>query len=67
MANQAELIEARKALHDLMVGKKAIKLQKNGQSVEYQQADIEKLKNYIFELETSLGTTATRRRPMGVR
>lgn len=67
MANQAELEEARKALHDLLLGKKAIKLQKNGQSVEYQQADREKLKTYISELETKLGSVTTRRRPMGVR
>lgn len=67
MANQADLQEARKALHNLLVGKKAIKLQQNGRSVEYQQADIEKLKLYVSDLESKLGTTITRRRPIGVR
>lgn len=67
MANLTELTEARKALHDLLTGKKAVKLQKNGQSVEYQQIDIDKLKTYISDLESQLGTTTTRRTPIGVR
>tara|TARA_R110001599_G_scaffold100770_7_gene258114 strand:- start:7491 stop:7694 length:204 start_codon:yes stop_codon:yes gene_type:complete len=67
MANQAELDEARKALHDLLLGKKAIKLQQNGRSVEYQQADVEKLKTYVSELSMQLGSATTRRRPLGVK
>lgn len=67
MANQAELDEARRALHNLLLGKKAIKLQQNGRSVEYQQADVEKLKSYVADLESQLGSQGARRRPLGVR
>lgn len=67
MANQAALTEARAALHDLMLGKKAIKLQQNGRSIEYQAADIGKLQSYIADLESQLGSNSVRRRPIGVR
>ena len=67
MANLAQLEQAKQALHELMIGKKAVKLQQNGRSVEFQPADIQKLKSYIAELETNIGTSSRRRGPAGIR
>jgi len=66
MATQQQLTEARDALHQLMTGKKAVKVQKDGRSVEYTPININQLRQYIQQLEQTLSTTATRRRPAGV-
>lgn len=66
MASRRDLEDAEIALHKLVTGQKAIKVQQNGRSVEYQQTDIEKLQYYISTLKAELGLTSNRRRPAGV-
>lgn len=67
MASQRQLIEAREAYHNLLLGKKAVKLQQNGRLVEFEPADAEKLRSYISQLEFELGSSSGRRGPAGVR
>ena len=68
MASQAQLDEAKAALHSLLIGRQAVKItNRDGQAVEYQQSDIDSLKAYITTLETELGKTTNRRGPAGVR
>jgi len=66
MASQTQLDEANAALHTLLIGKRAAKLVQNGKSVEYQPADVDKLRNYITSLQKQLGATSNRRGPAGV-
>jgi hypothetical protein len=66
MASQTELNQARAALHDLVLGKRAVKIQKDGRTVEYQQVNIDELRVYIQQLESDLGVGTTRRGPAGV-
>lgn len=66
MASQIELNQARAALHDLVLGKRAVKIQKDGRTVEYQQVNIDELRIYIQQLESDLGVGTTRRGPVGV-
>lgn len=66
MASQIELNQARTALHDLVMGKRAVKIQKDGRTVEYQQTSINDLKDYIAQLENDLGLSTRRRGPVGV-
>lgn len=61
MATQTELDEARAALHQLMVGRAVVKVQREGRSIEYTQANIQSLRVYISDLESALGITTTRR------
>ena len=65
MATQTQLDEARAARHALVTGTKAVKVQKDGRSVEYTPASLPQLEKYIQYLETQLGVTRVRR-PMGV-
>lgn len=65
MATSAQLDEARAALHQLMTGKKAVKVQKDGRSVEYTPININALRQYIQQLETTVLST-NRRRPARV-
>ncbi|APV75232.1 gpW family protein [Salmonella enterica] len=66
MATMAELIEARAALHDLMMGKRVATVQKDGRRVEFTATSVSDLKKYIAEMEASL-KTGGRRGPAGVR
>ncbi|EBU1923950.1 phage tail protein [Salmonella enterica] len=66
MATMAELIEARAALHDLMMGKRVATVQKDGRRVEFIATSVSDLKKYIAEMEASL-KTGGRRGPAGVR
>ncbi|ECI4240308.1 gpW family protein [Salmonella enterica] len=66
MATMAELIEARAALHDLMMGKRVATVQKDGRRVEFTATSVSDLKKYIAEMEASL-KTGGRRSPAGVR
>lgn len=61
MATQVELDEARAALHKLLTGRSAVKLQMNGRNVEYTPADRSALERYIKQLEVELGTINQRR------
>lgn len=65
MATQTQLDEARAAKHALLTGRKAVKVQKDGRSVEYTPTDLPSLEKYIQSLEIQLGQTKVRR-PMGV-
>lgn len=65
MSTSAQLDEARNALHQLMTGKKAVKVQKDGRSVEYTPINISALRQYIQQLEQTV-TTTSRRKPAGV-
>ncbi|EAC2149989.1 gpW family protein [Salmonella enterica] len=66
MATMAELIEARAALHDLMMGKRVATVQKDGRRAEFTATSVSDLKKYIAEMEASL-KTGGRRGPAGVR
>ncbi|MCV6612009.1 MAG: gpW family protein [Amphritea sp.] len=66
MATQQQLTEARDALHQLIVGKKAVKIQKEGRMVEFTPTTRRDLEQYIKQLEIELGL-GNRRRPIGVR
>ncbi|EJM4066075.1 phage head-tail joining protein [Salmonella enterica] len=66
MATMAELIEARAALHDLMMGKRVATVQKDGRRVEFTATSVSDLKKYITEMEASL-KIGGRRGPAGVR
>lgn len=66
MATQQQLDEARTALHQLMTGTKAVKVQKDGRSVEYTPININALRQYIQQLEQTV-TNTNRRSPAGVR
>ena len=58
-------IEAEQALHQLVIGQKAVKVQKDGRMVEYRPANAGELKQYIQQLKQALSKT-TGRRPAGV-
>lgn len=66
MATQAQLEEARAALHQLRIGKQAVKVQRDGKMVEYSPANAVALEQYVKQLELQLGIGAVRR-PFGVR
>ena len=61
------LNEARKALHELMLGKKVVSISKDGRQVQFNQANIADLRRYIQDIETSIGMTSRRLPPAGVR
>ncbi len=61
MATQTELDEARAALHKLLTGRQAVKLQMNGRNVEYTPADYGQLDKYIKKLESELSLVNNRR------
>lgn len=64
MATLADLESARKALHDLLMGKRVASIQKDGRRVEYTSASVSDLRRYISDLEAELGLSS-RRRPAG--
>ncbi len=63
---QTWLDEANGALHQLMIGKKAVTLAYNGETITYQQTDEGQLRRHINELSVALGLIRCARRP-GVR
>lgn len=65
MATQTQLDQARQARHQIITGTKAVKVQKDGRSVEYNQTNLSQLENYIQQLESQL-EGGKMRRPMGV-
>ena len=65
MATQTQLDEARAALHSLITGKRAVKVQKDGRMVEYTPANRRDLEQYTNQLEIELGQS-NRRRPARV-
>lgn len=67
MYTQEMLNEARKALHELLLGKKAVSISKDGRQVQFNQTSIADLRRYINEIETALGMASRRGPPAGVR
>ncbi|MCM5689145.1 gpW family head-tail joining protein [Sinorhizobium meliloti] len=63
---RGQLAEAEAALHQLVIGKSAVTLSYNGESITYKIADEARLRNYIRELQAKLGIIRSARRP-GVR
>ncbi len=63
---RGQLAEAEAALHQLVIGKGAVTLSYNGESITYKAADEARLRNYIRELQAKLGIIRSARRP-GVR
>lgn len=65
MATQAQLDEARGALHQLLLGRRAVKIQKDGRTLEFTPASKRELEEYIGQLELTLGVNTRRRGPAG--
>lgn len=63
---RGQLADAESALHQLLIGKKAVTLSYNGESVTYTQANEARLRNYVRELQAKLGLICSARR-RGVR
>ncbi|WP_028302627.1 phage head-tail joining protein [Oceanospirillum beijerinckii] len=61
MATQAQLDEARAALHALSIGKGVASIQKDGRKVDYTPANVGSLRAYIRELESVLASSQRRR------
>lgn len=59
---QQRLAEAQDALHQLMIGKKAVSLNYNGEAVTYGQTDEGNIRSYIRELSAALGLVCQARR-----
>ncbi|EEY5944266.1 phage tail protein [Escherichia coli] len=60
------LCDARRALHELMIGCAVVSVSKDGRQVQYSRATIGELRQYIEELESALGVSGRRRGPAGV-
>lgn len=51
METQMMLMEARRALHELLLGEKVVSINKDGRQVQYTPASIPALQQYIHQLE----------------
>lgn len=67
MYTQEMLDEAKKALHQLLLGKHVVSVTKNGRQVQFNQASIAELRFYIGEIEAAIGAPSRRRPPAGIR
>lgn len=66
-ALQQRLQEAEDAYHKLQTGQMAVSISKDGRQVEFNRANIDKLRSYIDDLRSQLGLlNSRRRRPAGV-
>lgn len=61
MTTLNRLHEAQEALHKLIIGKKAVKVQMNGRSVEFTPSNRGDLEKYIDQLKTELNQGTQRR------
>lgn len=61
------LTEARRALHDLLLGKSVVSVTKDGRQVQFNQANMADLRSYINEIEIYIGLPSRRSGPAGVR
>jgi len=67
MATETQLIEAQNAYHKLLTGRAVVSIQRDGQKVDFAQADKAQLKQYIDDLTVSLqGSVSRRLGPAGV-
>jgi hypothetical protein len=60
-----KLTEAREALHSLLTGKRSVMMQYEGTRVQFTQANVDELRQYIAQLEGEVDPTK-RRRPFRV-
>lgn len=61
MTLEAMLAEAKTALHQLMIGRRSVKvIADGGYTVEYSAANIDRLKAYIADLEAQIAGQATK-------
>ena len=60
-----QIIDAKNALHNLMMGRSVVSIQKDGRSVQYTATNKRDLEAYINLLEQRLDNNK-RRRPAGV-
>jgi exonuclease VII small subunit len=65
---ETRLTEARAALHKLVTGKQVVEVRHGDQLVRYRNFadDIERLQQYVRQLEAECGGDCKRRRPLGV-
>ncbi|WP_241746815.1 MULTISPECIES: gpW family protein [Vibrio harveyi group] len=63
MTLQEKLNEAEAAYHALQTGTMAVSVTKDGRQVDFNRANIDKLRAYIDELRGQLGYRNHRRRP----
>lgn len=66
MASQSELEQARAALHKLLTGRQAVRLERGDRVTVYQPSEQKSLESYISRLEGELGETTRRRGPARV-
>lgn len=60
---KAWLVDAQQALHNISTGQQAkVYVDQNGERVEYQMANVDKLRTYIAELKSALGIAT---KPLG--
>lgn len=67
MTPEAALLEAEKALHDLLIGASAAEItDQNGEKIRYRSIDISKLRVYIQALKDQIAGTSTNVGPMRI-
>ncbi|MDX6845481.1 gpW family head-tail joining protein [Hafnia alvei] len=66
MSLENDLAAAQRALHDLLIGKRVVSVQKDGRKVDFTSASLDQLQNYIDNLKGQLGQYSRRRPPAGV-
>ena len=65
--NDANLTEAKAALHDLMTGRQVrVVVDQNGERIEYTRAGVDDLRAYIRDLENAAAGGGSVKGPMGV-
>ncbi|STQ68394.1 phage tail protein [Hafnia paralvei] len=65
MSLENDLAAAQRALHDLLIGKRVVSVQKDGRKVDFTSASLDQLQNYIDNLKGQLGQYSRRRPPSG--
>lgn len=64
MTLQERLNEAETALHELLLGKRVVKISRGGKTVDFTPADVSSLRSYINQLKAQVN--GSRRGPMRV-
>jgi hypothetical protein len=65
MTLDEKISEAEDALHELSLGRRVVKVSRNGKAMEYSAANRVDLELYIVRLKNEKNTSS--RRPMGIR
>lgn len=61
MDNATKLAQAQQALHNLLLGQQVTSITRDGKRVDFKQADIDKLRQYISQLEAEEAGRPVRR------